>query len=103
MSRRRLSSEPACRVCGCTELNACEDGCSWVAVEKRSDPLCSACAGTVNDLTEAMKRATSALGASGVPSAKIERAITTTRAALKRRMARVKAEASNPDPAWGGR
>lgn len=27
-----------CRVCGCTEEKACEDGCSWVA-----PGLCSAC------------------------------------------------------------
>lgn len=29
----------ACRVCGCTEDNACEGGCSWV-----EEDLCSACA-----------------------------------------------------------
>jgi hypothetical protein len=31
--------ERHCRVCGCTEDNACEGGCSWV-----EDDLCSACA-----------------------------------------------------------
>jgi hypothetical protein len=31
--------EPACRVCGCTWLNACEGGCYWV-----EDNLCSRCA-----------------------------------------------------------
>lgn len=30
-----------CRGCGCTELNACEGGCGWVAPN-----LCSACAPT---------------------------------------------------------
>ena len=30
--------ERACRVCGCTEDNACEGGCWWV-----EDDLCSAC------------------------------------------------------------
>ena len=30
----------ACRVCGCTNEAACEDGCSWV-----EDDLCSACVG----------------------------------------------------------
>lgn len=30
--------EPQCRVCGCTELDACSGGCSWV----KSD-LCSRC------------------------------------------------------------
>lgn len=29
-----------CRVCGCTDLNACEGGCSWV-----EDDLCSNCEG----------------------------------------------------------
>lgn len=28
-----------CRECGCTNENACPDGCSWVGIE-----LCSACA-----------------------------------------------------------
>lgn len=28
-----------CRVCGCTDLRACEGGCSWV-----TDDLCSRCA-----------------------------------------------------------
>jgi hypothetical protein len=28
-----------CRVCGCTEWNACEGGCRWVEKD-----LCSACA-----------------------------------------------------------
>lgn len=32
--------EQRCRVCGCTELSACEGGCSWIAAD-----LCSACAG----------------------------------------------------------
>lgn len=63
---------PACRVCGCTEHNACvllgppikrprswQSGlvtCSWVKVEGATEPLCSACSGTVSDLAEAMAR-----------------------------------------------
>ena len=31
---------PACRVCGCTEHNACPDGCWWI-----EDDLCSNCEG----------------------------------------------------------
>lgn len=27
-----------CRECGCTDISACEDGCSWVA-----EDVCSAC------------------------------------------------------------
>jgi hypothetical protein len=30
---------PSCRECGCTDLSACTEGCSWV-----EDDLCSACA-----------------------------------------------------------
>lgn len=30
-----------CRVCGCSEYNACEGGCSWI-----DKNLCSACAGS---------------------------------------------------------
>jgi hypothetical protein len=32
--------EPQCRVCGCTELDACPGGCSWA-----EENLCSRCAG----------------------------------------------------------
>jgi hypothetical protein len=31
--------EPECRVCGCTEFNACAGGCYWVEPD-----LCSRCA-----------------------------------------------------------
>lgn len=30
----------ACRVCGCTDNDACEEGCYWVEAD-----LCSSCAG----------------------------------------------------------
>ena len=55
MTQRKIKV-PACRICSCTELQACEGGCSWVSVEVRSAPLCSACAGTTTDLMEALKR-----------------------------------------------
>lgn len=35
----QAASEAVCRVCGCTEGNACGDGCYWV-----EDDLCSSCA-----------------------------------------------------------
>jgi hypothetical protein len=37
----RITTDPAqaCRVCGCTWDNACENGCSWVEAD-----LCSGCA-----------------------------------------------------------
>lgn len=72
---------PACRVCGCTEHNACvvhSDEtfieaiakaaripatrmprlltCSWVKVEGSTEPLCSACSGTAADMQEALGR-----------------------------------------------
>lgn len=96
-------SEACCRICSCTEFNACEEGCFWVPVEKLSAPLCSACSGTVSDLADAMKRATFALGASDLARARIKRAITITCAALKRHKARVRAEASVIDASWGTR
>lgn len=58
---------PACRVCGCTEHNAClEDPgqgplgipCHWVQTKGADEgPLCSACSGTAEDLAEAIRRA----------------------------------------------
>lgn len=35
---KEVSTEKRCRVCGCTENNACEGGCYWV-----EDDLCSKC------------------------------------------------------------
>ncbi len=32
-----------CRVCGCTEFNACRDGCAWV--DRTLRDLCTACVG----------------------------------------------------------
>jgi hypothetical protein len=34
-----VDAEPVCRVCGCTQNNACPGGCSWVEPD-----LCSSCA-----------------------------------------------------------
>lgn len=33
---------PACRACGCTDLDGCEDGCAWV-----EENLCSTCSATI--------------------------------------------------------
>ena len=39
--KEEKKSEPGvCRVCGCTEENACEGGCAWANEEKT---LCTAC------------------------------------------------------------
>lgn len=37
--RERVEEEPICRICGCTQENACPCGCSWV-----EEDLCSRCA-----------------------------------------------------------
>lgn len=65
---------PACRVCKCTEHNACviddrlprvkrprswQPGmvtCSWVPTEGATEPLCSACSGTEADAIEVLNR-----------------------------------------------
>lgn len=60
---------PACRVCGCTENNACRMtvragkggslhsiACSWADREALSPKLCSACFGTEGDMAEAIER-----------------------------------------------
>ncbi len=108
---RRKSTEPACRVCACTEHNACDEGCSWVKVEPGSPPLCSACSGGVGDMAEAIGRGIKLLGGprrpdrplGGLSRLKIDQALVIGLAARRRRNARVKAEARNPDPAWGNR
>ena len=41
-----MAENGVCRVCGCTEYNACEGGCWWV-----EEDLCSACA---DELSEGM-------------------------------------------------
>lgn len=88
-----------CRACGCTDESACDEGCSWVSVEQRSRPLCSACAGTEKDLAEALRRidrlARIAKGGFEV----VYEAARIARAALVRR----RAAAVNLDPSWGGR
>lgn len=43
----RVDAEPVCRVCGCTQDNACPGGCYWVAPD-----LCSACAEAGKEKTD---------------------------------------------------
>jgi hypothetical protein len=103
---RRKSSEPACRCCGCTEHNACEEGCAWVKVEKGSPPLCSACSGTTADLSETLKRADALLGKFSFtvdPRHTVGVLRSMARAAMRRSSARMKAESARPDKSWGGR
>jgi hypothetical protein len=107
----RKDDGPACRVCGCTEHNAClidvpnqiaramqtatpkssAIGCSWVEVEKGSPPLCSACAGTADDMREAIVRGMKWLQSSTSVRA-AETALHIGQAALDRRDARAAAE-----------
>lgn len=103
----RRSSEPACRVCGCTEYNACDEGCSWVKVRKGEKPLCSACAGTVADLIQVMSSVRGTLGKllpfSVDPDHTVKQMRASLNAASARCKARLDADARNPDPAWGDR
>lgn len=74
----RKDDGPACRVCGCTEHNACVTNerrphpsdpmgpattltavaCSWVETSGNEDPrwLCSVCSGTAADMMETIDR-----------------------------------------------
>lgn len=61
----RSDDGPACRVCGCTEHNACVTktgagsiACHWFALPETDNHrrLCSACAGTVGDALEVIVR-----------------------------------------------
>jgi hypothetical protein len=38
-----MSDEPRCRVCGCTDDEACPGGCSWVPDPELLGDLCSVC------------------------------------------------------------
>lgn len=83
------SSKPAaCRVCGCTENNACEGGCWWAKNEPGSPPLCSACEGTADDMAEAIRRGQTFLKKLTKPD--IAQSIAIGKAALRRRNARNK-------------
>lgn len=41
---RETFAEPSCRVCGCTDEQACPDGCWWVPDPMMLGDLCSGCA-----------------------------------------------------------
>lgn len=91
---------PACRVCGCTENNACAVhnydlspqsrwavvACSWVKVEGATPPLCSACSGTEADMAEAITRGCRMLEQSG--GLGVGMAVKIGKAALARRKRR---------------
>lgn len=97
---------PTCRVCGCTENNACVEmpssyrniidpgssalfSCSWVKVEGATPPLCSACSGTEADMAEAIARGCRMLEQHS--TAGIDMAVVIGKAALARRKRRGKA------------
>lgn len=102
---------PVCRVCGCSEHNACVElgdmpltariakavripatrmprllTCSWVKVEGATPPLCSACSGTEADMAEAITRGVRMLQQH--TSLGINMAVTIGKAALARRKRR---------------
>jgi hypothetical protein len=106
---------PACRMCGCTEHNACVElgnvpltariakavrmpatrmprllTCSWVKVEGNTEPLCSACSGTAADMQEALGRGCRMLQQHS--NAGIDFALVIGNAARARYRARLKAQ-----------
>lgn len=38
-----VEGEFSCRVCGCSEYDACPEGCWWIPDPKGLGPLCSSC------------------------------------------------------------
>jgi hypothetical protein len=101
--RTLTRDEPACRVCNCTEHNACDEGCSWVEVENESPPLCSACSGRAGDLAEAVSRILDTIEGAGFLRSKIDRADEIGINALIRRKTFIREQKHNLDPAWGNR
>jgi hypothetical protein len=91
------AAEPSCRVCGCTEHSACDEGCSWVRVEPGSAPLCSACSGQADDMAEVLIRV------KAIASDNPRKLTPIISAAIMRRADRKRLEAHNQDPSWGGR
>jgi hypothetical protein len=101
MKQRR--TETACRVCGCAEHNACDEGCSWVSVEKDSPPLCSACSGKPTDMIEVCRRIRAMFRNYGFCADTAQQANVILTALGSRATARLAAEERNPDRSWGGR
>src|SRR5947199_8730109 len=97
MARNR--KEPACRVCGCSEHNACDDGlggaCHWIRVPAGEAPLCSACAGQAGDLVGVLIDIKAAL-----PKKARKAIVDSIKAAIRRHGAMVQAQGSAIDPAW---
>ncbi len=72
----RADDGPACRVCQCTQNNACIDdgtapprtprlgqvGCAWAIVNDGLGPLCTACSGTDADAAFSLAKGVEQLG-----------------------------------------
>lgn len=55
LSRQQSAEEEHCVVCGCTQMNACEGGCSWIEPGLCSNPVCVMFARMFHDLRELIK------------------------------------------------
>lgn len=101
----RKDDGPACRVCGCTQHNACVEQnpltelttCHWVETSGNDVPrwLCSACSGTAADMAEVVERTLKILKLSSTDRAhQIIKGVML--AATKRYTARLNAEKFRP-------
>lgn len=97
----RKSSEPACRVCSCSEYNACDEGCSWVKVGKGEPPFCSACEGKAGDVIETCRRVRLTFRKYGICTDTAHQANVIIGALSARVKVRLASEAANPDLTWG--
>ena len=83
-----MGKKYACRVCDCTEDNACVGGCTGAEKRVGAPPICSACAGTAGDMLESLRRGERFL--SKLTNPDIAAAIAVSRAAVARRNARLR-------------
>ncbi|MGE5572977.1 MAG: hypothetical protein ACM3ZU_08175 [Bacteroidota bacterium] len=64
-----------CRVCGCTDDNACEGGCYWVQDPEGLGDLCSRCLQDLHERFEAAVRANVSLLNLGSPTGQLRAAL----------------------------
>jgi hypothetical protein len=63
--RFKLPKFGTCRVCGCTDDNACDGGCWWT---DGTHTLCSTCDGTAEDLAYTLRWVSTLIGKRSMPA-----------------------------------